>query len=334
MTPHSTPRATTTCLRALALLACCYCDGAYDVAARADERTVRFTRGEDRLDIDIGGNRVAMYVMRDKGILRPYFTAVSTASGRQVTRNHPPKEGADPTDHAAMHPGLWVAFGDMGGEDFWRNQGRVVHRRFVEEPKSDGQHGSFVAENEYIARDGRTLCRERCRWTIVAQVDSQPAAWWLLYDGSFAAAVDGLAFGDQEEMGIGVRLATPLTVAKGGEIRDSAGRTNEQAVWGRQADWCDYGGTIDGRRVGLAIVPHVENFTKSWFHVRDYGLMVANPFGRNAFTGGEKSRVEVAREPLRLRWAVFVYDVPADERPDVAAAYRKAQAAAAANQRL
>ena len=217
-----------------------------------------------------------------------------------------------------MHPGVWLAFGDLGGEDFWRNKGRVVHRRFVQEPKNDGRRGRFVVENDYITHDDRTLCREQSCWSVAVE----PSGWWLVYDGKFTALVDDLAFGDQEEMGLGVRLATPLTVAKGGAIRDSAGRQNEKGVWGKQADWCDYGGTVDGRRIGLAVVPHRENFGASWFHVRDYELMVANPFGRNAFTRGETSRVAVPRDkPLRLRFALFVYDTAAEQPPDVAKAY-------------
>lgn len=290
-------------------------------SARAEEAVVRFESGEGRVDVLIGKQRVAQYVYRDKEILRPYFHAVTTLSGRQVTRNHPPKEGVDPADHATMHPGVWVACGDLGGEDFWRNKGRVAERRFVEEPTSDGPRGSFVVENEYVAaKDERTICRERCRWTIAA--DKQ--GWWLVYDGEFTATVDGLAFGDQEEMGLGVRLATALTVRKGGEIVDSAGRKNEKGVWGKPAAWCDYAGTIDGRRVGVAVVPHRENFRESWFHVRDYGLMVANPFGRNAFTRGEKSRVELGRDkPLRLRFAAFVHEAAAGEAVDIEAAVKR-----------
>ncbi len=287
--------------------------------AAADEPAVRFSTEGDRLDISIGRARVATYAFRDKEILRPYFSTVATMSGRQVTRNHPPRKDADATDHPSMHPGIWVAFGDLGGEDFWRNKGRVIHRRFVEEAKANGSRGAFVAENEYVSKDGTTLCREQCRWTVAAQA----GGWWLLYDGSFTASVDGLGFGDQEEMGLGVRMATPFTAANGGEIRDSAGRKNEKAVWGQQAEWCDYGGTIDGRRIGVAVVPHAENFGRSWFHVRDYGLMVANPFGRNAFTRGETSRVDVPLDkPLRLRYATFIYDAAAGEAPDVGEIYR------------
>ena len=66
-------------------------------------------------------------------------------------------------------------------------------------------------------------------------------------------------------------------------------------------------------------MPHPENFRRSWFHARDYGLLVANPFGRNAFTGGEKSRIVVKEgETLRLRFGVLV----SSERPDLDASYR------------
>ena len=32
----------------------------------------------------------------------------------------------DLDDHPTMHPGLWLAFGDINGADFWRNKGRVL----------------------------------------------------------------------------------------------------------------------------------------------------------------------------------------------------------------
>ena len=76
----------------------------------------------DRLVITCGGDPVATYVFSDKVIARPYFTRVHTPGGRQVTRNHPPVEGEDRTDHAELHPGIWLAFGDLSGGDFWRRQ--------------------------------------------------------------------------------------------------------------------------------------------------------------------------------------------------------------------
>jgi hypothetical protein len=125
-------------------------------------------------------------------------------------------------------------------------------------------------------------------------------------------------------MGLGVRVATPLRVKDaGGEIRTSTRRRNEKEAWGKQAKWCDYSGTVDGRRVGITLMPHPDNFRASWFHVRDYGLMVANPFGQNAFTRGEKSRVEVKPgEKLQLRFGVWIHSGTAQSKEEIETSYK------------
>ena len=72
-------------------------------------------------------------------------------------------------------------------------------------------------------------------------------------------------------------------------------------------------------RVGVLLIPHKDNFRPSWFHVRDYGLLVANPFGQNVFTKGEKSRIEVKPgEKLDLRFGVWIYSVNTGKKPDFA----------------
>jgi hypothetical protein len=75
--------------------------------------------------------------------------------------------------------------------------------------------------------------------------------------------------------------------------------------------------------VGVLVVPDPDNFHTSWWHARDYGLLVANPFGRKALTGGEKSSVIVRRgEKLRLRFGVLIHAAEAEGRFDPAAAAR------------
>jgi hypothetical protein len=167
----------------------------------------------------------------------------------------------------------------------------------------------------------RTICTEDCKVTVAARRDG----YLLVWSSTFKSEHADFAFGDQEEMGLGLRVAAPLSVTKGnGEIIDSRGRKNERQVWGKQADWCAYQSTIDGRQVGVVLMPSPGNFRPSWFHARDYGLLVANPFGRNAFTKGEKSRVTVEKgRRFQLAFGVLVYDVPADESLDIAAAYRE-----------
>lgn len=282
--------------------------------ASADAPAVTFRRHPDGLQIQIGGKPFARYQYGNEKTTRPFFESIHAPDGSPVTRNHPPVEGQDPTDHATFHPGLWLAFGDLNGADNWRNVDRVQHVDFVDEPREGPGRGTFAVRNRY-EKSGHAIAEEICRITI----EALPTGTLMLWDSVFRPLDGELIFGDQEEMGLGVRLATPLTVTKGGRIIDSAGRINEAQVWGKSARWCAYERQTDGRRPGVLLLPHPENFRPSWFHARDYGLLVANPFGQNAFTGGEKSRVVVKHgESLRLRFGVLI----SSDMPDPDASYR------------
>ena len=273
--------------------------------------------------ISAGKQPVATYVFADEKIARPFYAHVFTSDGIAVTRTHPPKSG-EPADHADMHPGIWLAFGDLSGHDFWRNKGRVKHVEFLAEPKAEENQVSFTVRNEYVAtlKEGeKKIAAETCRHTWRLQQEGI----LLSLDSELESAdpAQPLVFGDQEEMGLGVRIASPLCVKDaGGEIRTSSGQRNEKEAWGKQVPWCDYRGTIGGE-VGITLMPHPDNFRESWFHVRDYGLMVANPFGQNAFTGKEKSRVEVKPgEKLRLRFGIWIHSGKARSDEEIENSYK------------
>ena len=303
----------------LVLILCAIPSATLVHAREVETGAVSFQQDDNRLQIAIGGQTVAEYVMKDDQILRPYFRNLRTLSGNQVTRNYPPVKGQDLDDHATMHPGLWLAFGDLNGADFWRNKGRVRHVRFIKDPQGGAGSGSFAVQNVYEV-EGQIICTEDCAITISVRGIGYVIEW----NSTFRSEQIDFNFGDQEEMGLGVRVATPLAVVKGGQIIDNEGRKNETQVWGKQANWCEYSGVKDGQRIGIVLMPDPQNFQRSWFHVRDYGLLVANPFGRNAFTKGEKSRVTVKRgDECRLRFGVLVYDIAAETPPDISAIYRE-----------
>jgi hypothetical protein len=277
--------------------------------------TVAFERRPGSLSITVGGRPFARYRYDDERITRPYFEDLFTPAGSRVTRHNPPIEGQDLADHPTFHPGLWMAFGDLGGADCWRNRDRVQHVGFVGDPQGGPARGTFTVRNRYRKGD-QSIAEERCRIDITAS----PNAYLLLWESWFTPVGEDLVFGDQEEMGLGVRLATPLAVRNGGRITDSAGRVDEAQVWGKQADWCAYTGRAEGKPVGVLLVPDPSNFRRCWFHARDYGLLAANPFGRHAFTRGEVSRVVVRRGTgFPLRYAVLVFD----GEPDVEAVMRE-----------
>ena len=274
----------------------------------ATEPTIRFVTELRQVKIYFGDQEVADYVFEDSEISRPYFAHIKTLSGKQVSRNHPPREGVDKMDHANMHPGIWLSFGDLNGHDYWRLKARTKHFRFLEPPKVDAGVGRFKVLNHYLATDSdAVVCSEEC----TVQVRKVDAGYVIAIASDFTSTSGDLRFGDQEEMGLGIRVATPLAVESklGGRILDSEGRINGEKVWGETARWCDYAGPLDGNWVGMTVLTSPKNFRSSWSHARDYGFVAMNPFGLNAFTKADKQDPIVKNgETLRIGYAVVVHE--------------------------
>ena len=282
-------------------------------SADLPERRGRFevTEKPDRIVIIHSGKPVADYVFRDARILRPYFSNVHGPDGIQVTRRHPPVKGQDATDHATMHPGIWFGFGDISGVDFWRNKGRIEHVRFLQKPTVTDRRLAFATLSKLVTPDDSTLCEMTSQIMLV----EQPGGWLLLWDAAFRSNDRDIKFGDQEEMGFGARVATSLTEKNGGVITSSSGLRTAARTWGQAADWCDYAGLVGKTPVGITLMAAPDNFRQSWWHNRDYGVFVANPFGRAAMRQGERSAVTVPRgQSFRVRFGAFAHNLP-DHNP-------------------
>ena len=274
---------------------------------------------------------VATYVYDDDQITRPYFADVKTPDGVQVTRNHPPRKGIDLTDHATFHPGVWMTFGDISGNDYWRLKSRTVHETFVEPPTVDVDRLRFTVRNQYLAsgESQKLVCHETCR----LEFRKRPQGFLLCWDSTFTSPQE-FEFGDQEEMGLGFRVASALRAEKrsskepdvpagNGTIVDAAGNQNEVGVWGSSADWCNYSGPVDQRQAGIAIFSHPDNLRRSWYHARDRGYVVANMFGRAAMGHGQKSRIVIKPgNSLRLRYGLLFHSRPLGTTLDLDAMYQ------------
>jgi len=275
-----------------------------------------------RLSIRHAAVHVTDYVFTDPEILRPYFRNVRTPGGVQVTRMHPPG-ASDASDHATMHPGVWLAFGDINGEDFWRNKARIEHAAFVTEPSLVQGRLVFATRNRLVAADATPLATLISRFEIAAWSDH---AFALTWQAEIQGQGRALVFGDQEEMGLGVRVATELTEQKGGLVVDSQGVKGAKTVWGKQAAWAAYSREIGGRIQGVAIFPSASNPNPTWWHSRDYGVFVANGFGKRAMPASPDGKLVVkAGDSLKLRYDVLLFDTPASAPIDFAAAYRRVQ---------
>ena len=257
----------------------------------------------DRLILKHGDQPVGEFVFADTSTLRPFFANLRAPGGIPVTRTWPPVAGVDPMDHADMHPGVWLAFGDISGQDFWRNKATIQHESFVTAPMWKEDHLEFATQSSLIASDGTPMAAMRCDFTLAPGGHELHLTW----AAAITPVMDGFYFGDQEEMGFGVRIATPLIEKNGGLITSSSGQTTAKVTWGQPAAWCDNSRTLDGIRIGAKILPDPANFRPSWWHNRDYGLFVANPFGRAAMKQGKESRIEVKKgETFRLKFTLIL----------------------------
>jgi hypothetical protein len=276
-----------------------------------DKLQLAFRPNGESWDLIAGDQRLATYVTSDPKITRPFWCNLMTPNGTAVTRPHPPAAG-ELDDHPTMHPGVWMAFGDVSGNDYWRLKSRVRHVRFVEPPEVTSGVARLAAVNEYLDPSGNeVVMQESSRWTARLVDDG----WLLTVTSAFSPGPgrDSVVFGDQEEMGLGIRMAIPFAERQlnGGKPNDADGRKSAAGVWGKSSVWCDYSMPAGERRIGVTIYPSADNFRPCWWHVRDTGLMVANPFGRKALTGGDASEVSAtSTRPVVLNFSIRVYDAP------------------------
>ena len=283
----------------------------------------KFQDRDGELDVLLGGTRIATYLYRHPEVTRPGFINLRTVESDQVTRNFPPKNPEDITpgfvqdggpDHRLFHLGLWMSFGDLDGEDYWRLKSRTEHVRFVEQ--RGGNPGTLQMENRYLRANGKDeVCRERLRCTFSVR----PDGWAVRWRSEFRSKDADFYFGDQDEMGLGVRMASPLRVKEGtGAITTDRGAKNEAEAWGKSFHWIDYSGTVNGRKVGVTVAPSPTNPRESWAHCRDYGVMTLNPFPRNPKDNAREpaTKTIVKRgEPFTLGYTVFVHSSAPERDP-------------------
>jgi sugar phosphate isomerase/epimerase len=243
---------------------------------------VRITEQEKTLRVDINGELFTEYCFKD--VPRPYFYPVIGPTGVPIIRHWPMKEGKDEAQDHVHHRSLWFTHGEINGQDFWgegRTSGKIVHDKFLQ-VTSGRDMGIIQANNKYVARDGRVICTD----TRIHRFYNRPDGQIMDFEITIHASEGKVVMGDTKEGSMAIRLA-PTMRLKGkvgkGHIRNSEGQ-RDGATWGKRAAWCDYYGPVEDKIVGVAIFDHPQNPKHpTWWHVRDYGLFAANPFGVHDF---------------------------------------------------
>lgn len=280
-----------------------------------------FRREANELNLYLGQSPIATYLLDHEDLTRRAFVNVKTPSGIQVTRNFPPRkpEDIDPgykaedgIIHPVMHPGLWMSFGWIDGNDYWRLQSRVKFETFLSEPEGGDGSASFATRDRYLSSHGNeTICLQDTRYHFRLVVDGILLDW----DAEFYNEDRDFTFGDQEESGLALRIASPIRVQGGnGRIVNHRGEENGAGTWGKPFEWINYSGEVDGNRVGLLVIPHPDNPRPCWSHSRDYGALVSNPFPKQPKERREPYATTVVKkgEKFRLRYRVLIHESSAD----------------------
>jgi hypothetical protein len=284
----------------------------------------------DRIVFSVGRDVVAVY-RKGADLAKPYFWPLYGSGDIALTRAWPMEKA--PSGGSTDHPhqkSAWFCHGDVipegislpdrvkgvAGVDFWSESpghGTIVCTT-VGKACVAGHHGQVATQNEWRTAGGRKVLDEMRVLHLYAFGDTR-----LIVCASDLHARTALTFGDTKEGSFGVRVNDLIREQGGhGTIATAEGKTGEKACWGQRSPWCDYSGVINGRAMGIAIFDDPANRYPACWHVRGYGLMAANPFGRakSGFPGAhdQASLVKLPRgEHLKLRYGVLLHPGDAHE---------------------
>jgi hypothetical protein len=235
----------------------------------------------------------------------------------------------DKQDHP-HHRGLWFTHGAVNGWDFWANEKyqKGVHRGRgevktvrIHSVKGGKDSGTVASSHVWIDGKGKQLLSEERKMTFYAD----PKLRTMDFDISLKALAS-VTFGDTKEGTFAIRLTRELEEDSTGKMTNAQGEVGEENVWGSRSPWVDYSGTLDGEKLGVAILDHPTNprHPTHW-HSRAYGLFAANIFGMHDFyeDEGQDGKLELKPgETLRFRYRVIIH--PGDSKSfDTAAAFKQ-----------
>ncbi len=273
-----------------------------------NSKGVKITESDKTMLVEINGKLFTEY--NYQAVDKPFFYPVIGPTGQNITRHWPMKDGPDEQHDHRHHQSLWFTHGDVNGHDFWAaGKSKVVHDKFLETSSSD-KVGVIKSANKWVATNDKVVCTDTRTHTF----HNTPDDYRIMdFEVSIHASHGKVMLGDTKEGSMAMRLA-PTMRLKGkvgkGNIVNSAGDRDDK-TWGKPAVWCDYYGPLNGEIVGAAIFNHPDNpRDPTWWHVRNYGLFAANPFGASYFQNKPKGAgtIEIpAGESLTFKYRLYFH---------------------------
>jgi len=274
----------------------------------SENKGVEILKKESNLEIRIGEKVFSRYYYNES-IVRPYLWPITDEEGRNLTRAPASPGNPEKFDHI-HHRSCWIAHGDVNGVDNWSEEekhGYQIHKGF-REIISGPVFGEIEAKNYWTDKDRKKILEEERTIRIYNLIIPRI----IDFEINFRATEGDVKFGDTKEGGIlSIRVNPLINADKNGVIENTYGGMYEKETWGKRAHWCDYSGPIQGEEVGLSIFDHPLNFRyPTYWHVRNYGLMTANPFALSYYYNDSRrdgSYILTRGKNLIFRYRLFLH---------------------------
>lgn len=276
-------------------------------SVEAADKEVTFDVNGKVIKFSIDGEQFATFNY-SKDWKKPFIFPLNAPGNVNVLRKIVPtkaEQGSSKqgTDHF-HHKGVWVAVDSVNDEklNFWHEGEKIVN---VTNTVVPGENGTALLKVTNHWFEGETpLMKEHTTVTF------HPSRL-ITYEISLTAIDKPVTFHDTKEGFFAVRVAHTMRQMEGGRIVNSEGDKGEKECWGKPTPWVDYTGEVDGKTVGVTLMDHPDNFRKSRYHVRGYGLFSISPFGPKKYSNGKEEASPVTLKPdgkpLSLKYGLFVH---------------------------
>ena len=191
-----------------------------------------------------------------------YLHPLTTPAGTVITDDFP-------LNHVHHH-GIWMPWTKTKFEgrepDFWNmgdGKGRVEFVK-LDHYWSGSVHGGFVTEHKFVdllAPGGKTALHEKWTLRVYPTADGPDKVWLFDLESVQSCATDQpLILPEYLYGGLGFRGPWGWNGADKTFWLTSNGETDRVKGHGTRANWCYVGGDTIGKRGGVAILGHPENF--------------------------------------------------------------------------
>lgn len=287
----------------------------------AHAASFEFETDESGVTVKLNGELFTRYVVDQAN--KPYFYPIIGPTGAHMTRHYPMMDVEGERQDHPHHRGVNFGHHKVNGFNTWLERkslekkvegktpeqadkilsvmGYTVHSGY-KSLKVASDHAVMIVTNDYTDYDGNWIMKDERTYTFRAPDDDSRI---IDVDIKLMAPPHVLThLADQKDAGLSIRVPHAISVdaKQGGLLINSEGETNADS-WGKQANWCDYNGTIDGQKVGVAFMNHPNSFRyPTFWHARTYGLLTANAFGtKSVGSEGDGTITLSGDEYIRLK---------------------------------